>query len=58
MNEETFEDRVKKFKKSVRRAEKKYGVELTFGWIHSWDDDQPIIQDKKEPELMEYLFDD
>ena len=40
-----FNEIAKKFKESVLRASKKYGVELDVGYLESWHDEQIIIED-------------
>lgn len=46
----TLEEKRKLFLKSIKRLEKKYGVELTFGWINSCDDDGIILKDSETDE--------
>ena len=39
----SFEERAKKFKEAVLKAEKKYGVRIGAGYINSWDDEGNLL---------------
>ena len=46
----TLEEKRKLFLESIKRLEKKYGIELTFGWINCWDDEGIILKDSETDE--------
>lgn len=38
-----FNERARKFKEAVLKAEKKYGVRIGAGYINSWDDEGNLL---------------
>lgn len=38
IKEEPLNERAKKFKEAIIKAEEKYGVRIKAGYINSWDD--------------------
>lgn len=53
----TFEERAKKFKEAVLKAEKKYGVSIQAGYINSWDDSENLlIQELRDCEVINEVY--
>ncbi len=52
-----FNERAKLFKKAIQKAEKKYGVSLTAGYINSWDDSENlIIEEIRNDEVINEVY--
>lgn len=53
----SFEERAKKFKDAVLKAEKKYGVSIQAGYINSWDDGENLlIQELRDCEVINEVY--
>lgn len=54
---QSFEERAKKFKETVLKAEKKYGVSIQAGYINSWDDSENLlIQEFNDCEVINEVY--
>jgi len=52
-----FDERGKLFKEAVIKAEKKYGVSITAGYINSWDDSENlIIEEVRNDEVINQVY--
>lgn len=52
-----FNERAKKFKEAVIKAEKKYGVSIQAGYINSWDDaENLLIQEYNDCEVINEVY--
>lgn len=53
----SFEERAKKFKEAVLKAEKKYGVRINAGYINSYDDSENVlIQEITDCEVINEVY--
>ena len=53
----SFEERAKKFKEEVLKAEKKYGVSIQAGYINSLDDSENLlIQEFNDCEVINEVY--
>ena len=53
----SFNERAKLFKEAVMKAEKKYGVEISAGYINSWDDGENLlIQENRDCEVINEVY--
>lgn len=53
----SFEDRARLFKVAVMNAEKKYCVEISAGYINSWDDGENLlIQEHRDCEVINEVY--
>lgn len=53
----SFDERAKKFKEAVLKAEKKYGVRIGAGYINSWDDaENLLIQEFNDCEVINEVY--
>ena len=57
VKEEPFNERAKKFKEAVIKAEEKYGVRIKAGYINSWDDSENLlIQEFNDCEVINEVY--
>ena len=53
----TFDERARKFKEVVLKAEKRYGVRIGAGYINSWDDGENLlIQEFNDCEVINEVY--
>ena len=53
----SFEERARKFKEAVLKAEEKYGVRIGAGYINSWDDPENLlIQEFNDCEVINEVY--
>lgn len=57
IKEEPFNERAKKFREAVIKAEEKYGVRIKAGYINSWDDSENLlIQEFNDCEVINEVY--